>query len=102
MLGGVVGASALACREALRRAEREMVFVLDDTGIARKRKGFPEVKIAFSEVEYLGEELRWLVVKSIEPRRKIAIPNDVQGFEIIRAELAKHHTLSPSAETKLP
>jgi hypothetical protein len=102
MLGAVIGASVLACREALRCAEREMVFVLDDTGIARRRKGFPEVKIALSEVDYLGEELRWLIVRSIEPRRKIAIPNDVQGFEVIRAELAKHHVLSLSAQTKLP
>jgi hypothetical protein len=102
MLGAVIGASILACREALRRAERKMVFVLDDTGIARRRKGFREVKIAFSEVDYLGEELRWLVVRSTEPRRKIAIPNDVQGFEVIRAELAKHHVLSLSAQTKLP
>src|ERR1700688_877939 len=83
-LGAVIGACILACREALRCAEREMVFVLDDNGIVRKRKGFPEVKIAFSEVDTLGEELRWLVVKSIEPRRKIAIPNDVKGFEVMR------------------
>lgn len=97
----VVGASILAIREALRRAEREMVFVLDDNGIVRRRKGFPEVKIAFSEVDYLGEELRWLVVKSTDPLRKIAIPNDVKGFEVIRAELAKHHALSPPAKFSL-
>lgn len=102
MLGAVIGASILACREALRCAEREMVFVLDDTGIARRRKGFPEVKIAFPEVDYLGEEMRWLVVRSIEPRRKIAIPNNVQGFEVIRAELAKHHVLSISDQMKFP
>jgi hypothetical protein len=100
MLGAVIGTSILACREALRYAEREMVFVLDDNGIIRRRKGYPDVKIAFSEVDYLGEELRWLVVRSTEPRRKIAIPNDVKGFEVICAELAKHHALS--AQVKLP
>lgn len=94
ILGAVIGASILAYREALRRAEREMVFVLDDNGIARRREGFPEVRIAFSEVDTVGEELRWLVVKSTEPRRKIAIPDNVQGFEVIRAELVKHHALS--------
>ena len=101
ILGAVIGASILACREALRRAECEMVFVLDDNGIVRRRKGFPEVRIAFSEVDTLGEELRWLVVKSIEPRRKIAIPNNVEGFEVIRAELTKHHALSAQVK-KLP
>jgi hypothetical protein len=101
MLGAVVGAGTLAYREALRRAEREMVFVLDGTGIVRRRKGFPEVKIAFSEADSVREELRWLVVKSNEPSRKIAIPNDVKGYEVIRAEIAKHHPLSARAEFPL-
>lgn len=100
-LGAVIGASILGYREVLRRAEREMVFVLDDNGMARRRKGFPEVRIAFSEVDTLGEELRWLVVKSTEPRRKIAIPNNVKGYEVIRAELAKHHALAAQVK-KLP
>jgi hypothetical protein len=93
-LGAVIGASIFSIREALYRAEREMVFVLDDNGIVRKRKGYPDERIAFSEVDSLGEEMRWLVVKSTEPRRKIAIPNAVKGFEVIRAALAKHHALS--------
>jgi hypothetical protein len=100
-LGAVIGASVLAIREALRRAERKMVFVLDENGIVRKREGFPEVRIAFSDVDTLGEELRWLVVKSTEPYRKIAIPNNVRGFEVIRAELTKHHALAAPVN-KLP
>jgi hypothetical protein len=91
MLFAVVGATILAWREALRFAEREMIFILDDTGIVRRRQVFPDVKIAFSEVDTLSEELRWLVIKSVEPYRKIAIPHDVRGFETIRAELTKHH-----------
>lgn len=101
LLGAVIGAFILAFREALRRAEREMVFVLDDNGIVRKRKGFPEVRIPFSDVDTLGEELRWLVVKSTEPHRKITIPNNVKGYEVIRAELTKRHALAPPVN-KLP
>jgi hypothetical protein len=100
-LGAVIGASILAIREALRYAERKMVFVLDDNGIARRREGFPEVRIDFSEVDMLRDELRWLVVKSTEPQRKIAIPDNVEGFEVIRAELAKHHAL-PDPVKRLP
>lgn len=94
------GAFILACSEALRRAEREMVFVLDDNAIIRRRHGYPDVNIAFSEMETLSEEMRWLIITSAEPRRKIAVPNNVRGYESIRAELAKHHALS--AAGKLP
>lgn len=94
MLGSVIGAAFLACREALHRAEREMVFVLDDDGIVRRRNGWPEVKIAFSEVDTIREELRYLVVYSTDPYRKIAVPRDVKAFEVFCAEVAKHHPLS--------
>ena len=100
LLGTMIMATVLACREALRRAEREMVFVLDGDGIVRRREGWPDVKIRFSEVNMVREELRWLVIYSTEPRRKIAIPNDVNGFEVIRAELAKHYP--PSAKALFP
>ena len=93
-LGTVVGASVLAFREALHLAEREMIFVLGDNEIVRKRKGYPDVKIAFSEIATLREELRWLIIKTAEPQRKIAIPNTVSGYHVICAELAKHHPLS--------
>src|SRR5271154_4674036 len=49
LLGVVIGTFILAFREGLRRAEREMVFVLEDNGIVRKKKGFPEVRIPFSD-----------------------------------------------------
>jgi hypothetical protein len=79
-----------------------MVFVLDDDGITRERRGYPPVKIGFHEIEYLGEELSWLIIRSDEPRGKIAIPKDVRGYEIICAELAKYHPLSVTTKMKLP
>ena len=97
-LGTVVGACVVGFREALHFAEREMIFVLNDNEIVRKRKGYPDVKIAFSEIATLREELRWLIVKTIEPQRKIAIPNTVTSYDAICAELAKHHPLSARVE----
>ena len=101
ILGAALIAIILAPREGLRRAERQMVFVLDDSGIARKRPGYPQVYIGFSEIDTLSEEMRWLIITSIEPRRKIAVPTNVRGYEVIRAELAKHHALSPPAKFPL-
>jgi hypothetical protein len=93
-LGTVVGACVVGFREALRLAERQMVFVLNDNEIVRQRKGYPDVKIAFSEIATLREELRWLIIKTAEPQRKIAIPNTVSGYDAICAELAKRYPLS--------
>jgi hypothetical protein len=100
LLGAVVGSCVLAGREALRRAEREMVFVIDENAVVRKRKGWPDERIAFLEVSAIREELRWLVVESTEPYRKIAIPNDVKGYQAIRAELARHHPLSARTKSR--
>ena len=97
ILSAAIIAIILAPREGLRRAERKMVFALDDKRIVRKRQGYADVEIAFSEVETLREELRWLVITSTEPRRKIAVPKNVSGYELIRTELAKHHPLSARA-----
>lgn len=97
MLGAAIIAIILAPREGLRRAERKMVFAVDDSRIIRKRPGYPDVVIAFSEVDTLREELGCLVITSTEPRRKIAIPRRVGGYEQIRTELAKHHALSAPA-----
>jgi hypothetical protein len=93
-LGTVVGACVVGFREALHLAERQMVFVLNDNEIVRKRKGYPDVTIAFSEIATLREELRWLIIKTAEPQRKIGIPNTVSGYDAICAELAKHHPFS--------
>jgi hypothetical protein len=100
-LGSMVGASVLACREALHYAFRQMVFVLNGNEIIRRRQGYPEVKIAFSEVESLSEERRYLIVKSGEPRKKIAIPRTVRGYEAILTELAKHCPISARKDLPL-
>lgn len=98
LLGTIMCAYVLASRESLHFAERQMVFVLNDNEIVRKRKGYPDVKIAFSEIATLREELRWLIIKTAVPYRKIAIPNTVSGYDTICAELAKHQPLSARVE----
>lgn len=101
LLGGVIGAVVFACREALRSAERQMVFTLDENGIIRKREGWPDLKITFPEMDTLREELRWLVIYGGAPRKKIAVPKDVADYEAIRAELVRRHPLSARAEIPL-
>jgi len=91
ILGAIVGASVLICREALHLAARKLVFVVNGNGIVRKRLGYPDIRISFPEIETLSEGQRWLVIKSAEPRRTIAIPINVRGYDALRSELASHH-----------
>jgi hypothetical protein len=93
IIGAVIGAYIVAFRQGMQRFKRQMVILLSDREIVRKRRGWPDVKIAFSEIGDLREEPSWLVVDSLEPRRRIIVPKEVQGFESLRAELAKQHLL---------
>ena len=94
VLGAIVGAHFVAVRLGLERVERDMVFVLTDKDLVRKRNGWPDVRINFSEISALYERPGWLVVEGSEPPRKIAVPDVVEGFAAIRAELAKHGTIT--------
>jgi hypothetical protein len=71
-------------------AKRNLVFTLTDQELIRRKVGYPEIHIAFSEIKALHDGRGWLVVESVEPRRQIAIPKRVQGFSALRAELEKH------------
>jgi hypothetical protein len=97
ILGAAVIAIVLAPLEGLYRAERKMTFTLEDNAVVRKREGYPDIKIFFSEIANLSEETGRLIVTSVEPKRRLGIPYGVGGYEEIRAELAEHRELSPRA-----
>lgn len=93
VFGAIIAFNVAAYREALYYAARKMVFVLDSNGITRKRIGYPEVKIALTEIDTLIEGSRWLIIKSAQPRRIITIPHDVREYDALRTELARHHSI---------
>ncbi len=92
----VIGAIILACREALYYAFRQMVFVVNGSAIVRKRQGYPDLKIAFSELGSVSQEFGYLIVKGRQGGKRIAIPNTVHEYEAIRTELAKHCPKCPN------
>ena len=63
--------------------------MLTDHDLVRQRTGWPDVRIGLSEVKRLSEGPRWLLIESAEPRRRIAIPNDLEKFTLLRSELIK-------------
>jgi hypothetical protein len=88
---GVVGAAyVLGVQKGIERAKRNIIISLTDDELIRQRTGWPDVRIALSEVKYLYERTKWLVVESADPRRRIAIPSDVERFDFLRSELMKH------------
>lgn len=94
LLGTVIGSWIAAYREGIEHAERQMTFILDDSSIIRKRKGYADITISFAELASLSEERRYLIVRGIEPDRKLVISRDVTGYEILRAELERHCAIS--------
>jgi hypothetical protein len=91
----IVCAYFLAARLGLEKFEHDLIIVLTDNDVVRKSRGWPDVQIGFSEIRALYLRSGWLVVESNEPRRTIAIPERVEGFNSLRAELAKHSPVVP-------
>jgi hypothetical protein len=93
----VVGAAyVLGGQEGIERAKQNTVFLLTNDDLIRQRTGSPDVRIGLSEVKSLSERPGWLLVESAEPRKRIAIPNNVERFQFLRSELIKHGPLVQS------
>jgi hypothetical protein len=82
--------NTLGIQAGIRKLKGELSFQLTETELIGKRAGKQEVRIAFSEFVSLRERFGWLTVLAANPARKIAVPNDVQGYDLLRAELSKY------------
>ncbi len=98
LIGGYIVAFRVAFRLGMQRVKRGTVFALSDKEIIRRRDGWPDDRVAFSEINGLYESPGVLVIESTEPLMRISIPREVDGFDEIRAELVKHHSLSVHAK----
>ena len=77
----------------MEKVKRDLSFELTDKDLIRRKAGWPDVRIGLQEIRALYEGQGWLVVESVEPIRRIAIPAEVEGFAVLRAELAKHNSI---------
>lgn len=94
----VVAAYILAAQEGIEKAKKNTIFLLSSDDLVRQHAGWPDVRIGLSEVKSLSERPGWLVIESAEPRRRIAIPDNLESFEVLRAELIKHGVLIKSPQ----
>jgi hypothetical protein len=88
--GTIIGAQFVAYRQGLKKLRKDLVFELTDKDLVRRSSGWPDVRIGLPEIRTLYEHPGGLVVESVEPTRRIAIPARVEGFATLRAELTKH------------
>jgi hypothetical protein len=82
------------------RMKRQLAFVLTDNDLTRKRSGWPDVQIPFSEIRSVKEKRDWLIVEEAVAGRRIAVPRDVNDFELLRSELAKYARPSSPSGTR--
>ena len=92
--GTIVGANLLSYRQGMEKVKRDLSFELTDKDLIRRKAGWPDVRIGLAEIRALYEHPGGgLVVESVEPVKRVAIPAEVEGFAALRSELAKHNSI---------
>jgi hypothetical protein len=76
-------------------------ITLTDEELIRKSSGYPDVRIPLSEIKALYERHGWLVVERIASPIKIGIPEKVEGFRFLRAELVKYRPVTVAPPSSL-
>lgn len=94
MIGDLVIFPYYGLRSGFRRVKYGLEFVLSDEDLTRKRVGWPDIRIELSEIKALYERPSWLIVRSNDPKRRIGIPREVEGYDELRTALAKHAPFS--------
>jgi FtsH-binding integral membrane protein len=94
VMGVFVGANILGLQLGLDKLEHDLVFILTDRELVRRRAGWPDTRIELSDVTSIQEGAGWLVVRGAKPQSRIAIPEKVEDFVLLRTELAKHGAIA--------
>jgi hypothetical protein len=92
--GSVVGTYIFTFWRGTDKLRRGVAFEMNEKELVRKSTGWPDVRIVLSEICALQEGQAGLLVASDNPRRRIAIPKAVDGYEELRTELAKHCSIT--------
>ncbi len=100
LFGASIGAGILLGRETRRRADRDMVFLMDEDGISKKQPGHPDERINYTEIRSLRKFWGLLLIVSIKPHGSMTIPSGVTGFETIRDVLARHRPVAGPIKNK--
>jgi hypothetical protein len=101
VLTSVAGAYAFSAKGGMWKLKQSSQIQLSDDTITLVREGQPSVEIPLTQVEELHEAAGWLFVRGGEPRRHMAIPVEIEGYEELKGKLAIHRNVTP-LKTKIP
>jgi hypothetical protein len=96
VLSGVVAGYWFAFKLSLWKLKRGYRVEVSDGKVMQRRSGSPTVEIPLDQVASL--ELSrggWLIVKGRGPKRRVAIPSEIVGFEDLKRELSGNRSVLP-------
>ena len=86
----------------IAQKKQEASFVLTDKDLVLKREGWPDGRVALASISLLTEGPEGMqVAGSDDPYLRMIVPRDIEGYVLLRDELAKHHAVtsaSPSSQ----
>jgi hypothetical protein len=94
-LAAGVGATILAIKEGTLKLLRRLRFDISDGKIIQTREESASIEIPLDQIDSLHQYRSWLLVRGGIPKRQIAIPREITGFDALKRELLAHCTLTP-------
>jgi len=96
VVAAVVVGQRLAFKEGLWKFRQGHSVQVVDGKIIRSRSGAPTVEIPVAQIASLHQSRGgWLIIRSSEPERQVAVPEEIIDFEDLKRELSANRTVSP-------
>jgi hypothetical protein len=90
LVAAMVGAEVLGAKLGSWKSLQKLRFEVSEGKIIRTDEASSAVEIQLDQIDYLRDYHGWLVVSGGNPRQNIAIPEEVNGFDELKRELALH------------
>jgi hypothetical protein len=96
VVAAVVVANRLGFKIGLWKLKEGHQVEVADGKIIQRRPGVPIVEIPVDQITSLHQSRGgWLIISGGEPKRHVAVPLEIVGFESLKRELSVNRTVSP-------
>ena len=92
----IVIGSRLGIKEGLWKLKRGYQVELSDGKLIQRRLESPVVEISVDQIASLQQGRGgWFIITGGEPKRQIAVPSEIVGFESLKREISANRVVSP-------